>query len=174
MRRAFLTGTVMAAVAALSSCRSMPPDATSSAAKGTIEGTVVVVVDGDTLDVQTRNGRERVRLLGIDAPEVAHEKPGQCGADDALASLERLAYHKQVSVQADAKADERDRYGRLLAYVSDGSTDLGRVQVERGYAEAWHPRATTPPVRFKQYAYAAEQARARRAGAWATCLSPGR
>ena len=55
---------------------------------------VTAVVDGDTLRVEDLGGRElgRVRLLGIDAPEVAHPPaPEECYADQATDLLEELA-----------------------------------------------------------------------------------
>ena len=42
---------------------------------------MVRVVDGDTVQVKTRSGRElpRIRVLGISAPEIPHPgKPGEC------------------------------------------------------------------------------------------------
>ncbi|MFC7504048.1 thermonuclease family protein [Nocardioides sp. CPCC 206347] len=52
---------------------------------------VTAVVDGDTIRVETSGGRQhgRVRLLGIDAPEVAHPpEPAECYAADATGLLE--------------------------------------------------------------------------------------
>src|SRR5262245_61880895 len=64
--------------------------------------TVTHVVDGDTLDLSSG---ERVRLIGIDAPEV-----GACGADTATARLEALVLGQAVAVPGGAR-DDTDRYG---------------------------------------------------------------
>ena len=86
------------------------------------------VVDGDTVDV---GSGERVRLIGIDTPEV-----GQCGYAEASANLSRLVQGKTVKLTAGAR-DDVDHYGRLLRYVDlpDG-TDAGLAQIAGGFAIA--------------------------------------
>ena len=65
------------------------------------------VIDGDTFEL--RSG-EKVRLLGIDAPE-----KGQYYHDEATNRLRRLVEGKKVRLEKDVS--NRDRYGRLLRYV---------------------------------------------------------
>jgi endonuclease YncB( thermonuclease family) len=87
--------------------------------------------DGDTL----RLPGERIRLLGIDAPELAQtcwRKDGEewpCGkaAHNRLALLIR---DKVVTCEG----DQRDRYGRLLATCAVSGKDLGAVMVGEGLA----------------------------------------
>jgi endonuclease YncB( thermonuclease family) len=80
---------------------------------------VACTVDGDTLDVGQCGesaGGERVRLLGIDAPET--EKPGQeveCFADRAASELQRIAAGRYLTLTFDAECT--DTFGRTLAYV---------------------------------------------------------
>ncbi len=59
---------------------------------------VVRVLDGDTFDAtDSAGGRVRVRLLGIDAPEVAHgESAAECGAAAATRQLGRLVTGRRV------------------------------------------------------------------------------
>jgi endonuclease YncB( thermonuclease family) len=102
---------------------------------------VTHVVDGDTIDLG--NG-ERVRLVGIDTPEV-----GQCGYDEATAKMERLVLGKRVRLfESD---EDRDRYDRLLRYVEVAGKDAGLAQIRSGLAIArydsrdgygYHPRET--------------------------------
>lgn len=111
---------------------------------------VVRVIDGDTLDLRVRDGRyptTRVRLWGVDAPEIAHE-PGEVaepGADAATAYLRDQAQGATVILRLQDHR-MRGRYGRLLAYVElpDGS-DLNAGLIEQGLAKAddrWgHDRA---------------------------------
>ena len=80
-------------------------------------GTVEKVNDGDTLDVRTADGLHRVRLVGIDAPELAHGSPAQCGAQASKVALRTLAQGKEVTVVPDQVGDVSDRFGRRLAYV---------------------------------------------------------
>ncbi len=105
-----------------------------------ISGTVIRVVDGDTLHVQVRQRDETVRLLGIDTPE--SHRPGtpvECGARGATRALEALASGRRVRLVSDPTQDKRDRYGRRLAYVMlrGSGTDLGELMVRRGWAEVY-------------------------------------
>lgn len=72
--------------------------------------TVVRIVDGDTARMMFRGTEERVRFIGIDTPE--RGRPYFTEASDYAAK--HLA-GKEVLLELDI--DERDRYGRLLAYV---------------------------------------------------------
>jgi len=103
-------------------------------------GTVVSVTDGDTLRVRVDGSSERVRLVGLDAPE--SRKPGtpvECGAREASAALAKLAAGKRVRLRYDVTQDRRDRFDRLLAHVSlrgDEKT-LAERQLEAGHAEVY-------------------------------------
>lgn len=91
------------------------------------------VVDGDSLVV----GDERIRLRGIDAPELDQTclRGGDayaCGRDarEALAGL--VGSHPVACA-----AREEDRYGRLVADCLVGASELGRAQVAAGWAVAY-------------------------------------
>jgi endonuclease YncB( thermonuclease family) len=88
--------------------------------------TVSRIIDGDTLV----SGSERIRLYGIDAPEV-----GQRCADGATQRLVELA-GSQVRVEAGPRA--RDVYGRQLAYLyTEGGRSIDELLVAEGHAVAW-------------------------------------
>ena len=88
---------------------------------------VVEVYDGDTFLLA--NG-EKVRLLGINAPEI-----GEPGSDIARDYLENLLLHHRVRlVREDV---DRDKYGRLLRYVYLGNRFINEEMVARGYAESY-------------------------------------
>lgn len=96
-----------------------------------------IVVDGDTL----RCGSERVRLLGIDAPELpGHCQAGRnCAPGDPYASTESLRSALELGPVTIRRVG-KDRYGRTLALVSAGSTDLSCWQVSHRqaiYKPAW-------------------------------------
>jgi len=84
---------------------------------GPLTAHVTHVVDGDTIDVELRDGdEETVRYIGIDTPETV--KPGtpvECGGPRAHEANDKLVYGKTVTLRFDA--ERRDVYGRLLAYV---------------------------------------------------------
>ena len=140
---------------------------------------VTWVVDGDTIEVQIGgDGRERVRLLGIDTPELRAARGGaECGASAARVNLRRLVARgragARVRLHADpGSGDVRDRYGRLLAYADAPAGDLGEAQLRAGLARVYrhHGRRFS---RLARYRRAEAAARAHRRGIWAACQPPG-
>ena len=103
--------------------------------------TVAGVIDGDTLDIATPDGRyerTRVRLLGIDAPETYSEPsiPMFYGPQ-ATKHARQFALAKSVVVYLDAPNPTRGKYGRLLAYVQlPDSRFLNEVLLSEGCAYA--------------------------------------
>lgn len=106
-------------------------------------GTVIGVVDGDTVDIEIGGRGERVRLLGIDTPEVYVDDgrgPAECFGPEASAfTSELLAEGSDVRLERDVVG--RDDYGRLLAYVyllADGEVTGGNMVnktiVRQGFA----------------------------------------
>lgn len=93
------------------------------------------VVDGDTVDLVISDKVERVRLLLIDTPEHATDQPPQQPyAKDAQKRLEQLLTQaKQVDI-AYEKDGQRDKYGRLLAYVFVDGELVQDILVREGYA----------------------------------------
>lgn len=135
----------------------------------------VHVADGDTLELEVGGVVERVRLLGIDAPEVAaFGEPGECGAAEAKAALQGLVAAGTVVVLLDPVADQRDRFGRMLAYVEVDGVDVGRKLVERGLVGSWAPVSSARPQRSDDYDRLEDAARAAKTGSWATCERLGR
>lgn len=103
--------------------------------------TVVNVVDGDTLDINVpdgKNSRTRIRLLGIDAPEITSENPVVRGQGEKAAEFVRqVALGKPVTVYLDRTGQTRGKYGRLIAYLKlpDG-TFLNEILLGKGYVYA--------------------------------------
>ena len=127
-------------------------------------GHVDRVVDGDTLVVDG----ERVRLIGVDTPEsVKPGSPVECFGKEASAFLRRLLAGRRVRLETDV--EERDRYGRLLAYAHRRGDGLfvNAELVRRGYAT---PLTIPPNVRFAdRFAALARDAREGRRGLWSAC-----
>src|SRR5215210_1685857 len=105
-----------------------------------ISSKVLRVVDGDTVDVQFQDGStERLRLIGIDTPEVVDpRKPVQCFGREASAHAHELLDGQAVAIELDASQGQRDIFGRLLAYVwlPDGR-NFGEVMIADGVAHEY-------------------------------------
>jgi micrococcal nuclease len=137
-------------------------------------GTVVEVIDGDTVDVRVAGRTERVRLLGIDTPEsVDPDRPVEChGPEAAALTSELLPPGTAVVLERDEEA--RDRYGRLLAYVFRTADGLfvNEAIVAAGEAETL---SIAPNDAYAgRLAAAAAAARAAGAGLWGGCPVTGR
>lgn len=115
------------------------------AAARTVEGVVVRIVDGDTIRVRIADRIEKVRYIGVNTPEVHHRAKGeQPGGREAAQLNGELVASKRVRLELDVQ--ERDRYGRLLAYVWVGDLMINAEPVRRGYAQVM----TVPPnVRYR-------------------------
>lgn len=137
--------------------------------------TVERIVDGDTIDVVIDGREERVRLTGIDTPEIAHEasgdrpgNPAECFADEAHAfTASMLPIGTAVRLERDVVG--RDDYGRLLAYVyrSADGVFVNYEIVRQGYAQ---PLTIAPNVAFSDLMVrAARDAERDDAGLWSAC-----
>jgi len=121
--------------------------------------TVVKVVDGDTIHVRLGGRTEKVRYIGMDTPETHHPtKHEQPGGREATAINCRLVEGKTVRLELDVQ--ERDRYGRLLAYVYVGDVMVNAELVRLGYAQVM----TIPPNVAHQSRFVKLQREAREAG----------
>lgn len=125
--------------------------------------TVAHVYDGDTF--RTDKG-EKIRLLGINTPEIAHnDKPGEEMGQAARRLLKSLILGKRVQLEFDQ--ERKDSYGRTLAhvYLRDGSWINGRMIAE-GMA---HLYLFAPNFKHAEALQRLEQdTRSRHAGIWRT------
>ena len=99
--------------------------------------TVIRVVDGDTIDILLNGEIERVRYIGVNAPEWDTE------AGKISTQINRYITGDSISIQRD-KSD-RDKYGRLLRYVWNSDNQFVNCELlEAGAAEiAVYPPDTT-------------------------------
>jgi micrococcal nuclease len=125
--------------------------------------TVVNVVDGDTIDIDVRDGKykyTRIRLWGIDTPETKND---MYFSREAAEFTKKLTLGKQVTVYLEEHRT-RGYYGRLLAYVQlPDSRFLNEVLVSEGFAYA--------DLRFRhsfynKYKQLEAAARSRKKGLW--------
>lgn len=125
---------------------------------------VIRVVDGDTLIIDYNGTEERVRLIGVDTPESVHpneEKNTEFGKKASEFSKNYLE-NKEVTLEFDVQ--ERDQYGRLLAYVYLNNVMYNKTLLQEGYAKI----ATYPPnVKYvDDFTAIQEEARNNKKGLW--------
>jgi micrococcal nuclease len=120
---------------------------------------VTRVFDGDTLETA---GVGRVRLLGIDAPELGgrFERPAPF-AIEARDRLQALVLRRWIRLECDDT--RRDTYGRRLAYVFGGGELINVQLVREGLARV---SARTRLQHWDALWNAEQDAQARRRGMW--------
>ena len=115
----------IAVLALLLAAASGHSDVRRAGDEGVFYGPLVRVKDGDSLVVKVQGVAMDVRLSGIDAPEL--DQPYGREAKQALVSL---AAGRQLVVEP----LDTDRYGRTVAHVWNGETQLNTEMVKRGGA----------------------------------------
>jgi micrococcal nuclease len=112
---------------------------------------VVRIVDGDTLVLA---GGTRVRVLGIDAPEMEKDgRPADFLAHQAKATLGELTLNRKITLSYDRL--RYDHYGRLLAYLFLPDHTLVNAElVRRGLARVYF---IAPNLRYQKVLLAAQQ-----------------
>ena len=168
-RRTHVRRVALAALLLAASCSGGGSGSGAAPPEGLPAGRDVVVTsitDGDTL----RAGDERVRLIGVDTPEVSGGV--ECYGREATAALADLVpVGSRVRLVADVQAT--DRYGRTLAYVyrlPDGAF-VNLALARDGFAR---PLAIRPDVAHEDaFAAAAAEARSAGRGLWSSCEGGG-
>ena len=154
-----LIATAALGVAALASPRSAPPITRSESVL------VRAVLDGDTIDVSTFG---RVRLLGIDAPEVGRrfDTPAPF-AVEARERLKTLVWHRWVRLEREGPA--LDAYNRHLAYVmTEDGVFVNAALVRDGLARV---SARIPLTRLPELQRAEADAQRSHRGMWGSAPS---
>ena len=102
--------------------------------------TVYRVIDGDTF---VTNKGDKVRMIGIDAPEI----PSLEGIKSKM-YLYDLIKGKTITLQKDNYSHDKDKYGRLLRYVYLNGQDVNLLMLKQGYAKQYNYFYFN---KFKQY-----------------------
>jgi micrococcal nuclease len=154
----------------------VPPVSWRGPGRVVANAVVVRSIDGDTIGVRLGGegdgAEETVRLIGIDTPETKRpDTPVQCFGPQASAATAAVLPDRTL-VRLEIDVEERDRYGRLLAYVyrADDGLFVNLELARRGYAQL----LTYPPnvAHVDELVAAVSDARADRLGLWAAC-GPG-
>jgi micrococcal nuclease len=140
------------------------PSALSWGVSPPATGKVVYVCDGDTIILETG---ERIRYLGIDAPEVAHESSrAECFGDDARKLNSEMVLHKQVSLHYDEEMT--DPHGRLLAYVLLPDGRCANLEILRAGC-AYVFRTSREFRRLEEFLLVQREAMRSLKGMWGAC-----
>jgi endonuclease YncB( thermonuclease family) len=136
--------------------RAVAPSRVLSGTGTDIKG-LATVIDGDTIEIRGM----RIRLFGIDAPEDGQfctrgGRPWLCGSEAAL-QLDSFVKHFEVICDA----QDRDRYGRLVAICRTSRGDIGEWIVSKGLALDW------PRYSSGRYAKNQDMAKSQKLGMWA-------
>jgi endonuclease YncB( thermonuclease family) len=126
----------------------------------TVAGTVVRVIDGDTIEVLIDHEPVRVRLSAIDAPEIGRGRidPGQPFGQASRQSLSELTANHAVTIHDDGI----DQYGQMLGTVYDGPININARQVDRGMAWVDRRSSLDPALMWLEY-----RAKSAKRGLWA-------
>ncbi len=124
-----------------------------------VEGKIKKVFDGDTFNVETKDGKVYlIRMLGIDAPEM-----NQDFGDKSQKKLSDLLLGKDATVII----RKRDSSGRYIGTVYSGGEDINLLQIETGMAEYFKQNGYEPMgVDRKLYEQAQQKARTEQKGLW--------
>lgn len=176
MRRLPLAFVVIALLVAVLAARQVqvPADSAPVVASGPVVaglGTVLEVLDGDTVRVRMAGYEGPVRIVGIDTPEIEHPgKPAGCFGEQAAAATRAWLQGRSVSIVP--ALEQRDRYDRLLARIVPrdgpiGGRDLARTLALSGFARELPiaPNTQDAPAIAEQVRTAQRHAR----GLWAAC-----
>lgn len=118
----------------------------------TLKGQIVGVHDGDSATLRTNSQTYKLRLQGIDAPEL-----GQEFGRRSKQGLSDLIFGTEVSVTDMGK----DRYGRTLAIIHCDGVNINQKMVEQGWA--WHYKKYSSD---KQLSKGESLARKEKKGLW--------
>jgi endonuclease YncB( thermonuclease family) len=152
----FLIAVFPGSAQAETACPARQPDETAR---------VRYVHDGDTVHLE--DGR-KVRLIGINAPELAHDDtPAQAFAIEARDALRAAIASHDYRVGLVYGTERHDRYGRTLAHLftPDGDNLQARLLLQGMAAAIAHP----PNIAYSDcYAMQEQSARCKGAGIWST------
>jgi micrococcal nuclease len=117
---------------------------------------VLTIWDGDTFDVRFLNGvKDRIRIIGIDAPEATDNPKAWKDAKNNPKSLRRIiakgkrsarflqsVLRKGDTVELTLESKQRDKYNRLLAHVWYKDVSIDSLMVAKKFAKKWVNKKT--------------------------------
>jgi len=155
-------------IALLLLCLACPFPAIAKEPIHVVQGMVVKVADGDTITVNSDGNKVKVRLYGIDAPEVQRmnhktgyvSKLGQPYGDEASRALASKVLRQRVRVEV----MDIDRYRRSVCVVWKDGRNVNQEMVAEGWAWAYRQYLDRP--HSSEYVSLEEKARRLHRGLW--------
>lgn len=125
-----------------------------------LTGTVIAVHDGDTLTLKSGDKERKIRLAGIDAPELS-----QTYGVESRNALREVVLNRDLKVET----FKTDRYGRYVGKVSFDGQDINLTQVHSGMAWVYTSYLTEMSVVDKRiYLNAESNSKSKGLGLWKT------
>lgn len=113
------------------------------------------IIDGDSIEI----GNSKIRLYGIDAPELGQDCRDRSGATYACGRLAKRHLEKVAKGTVTCEVVETDQYRRDVSICYAGDIDLGAAMVSAGWARAYLSYSL-------RYASEEQTARSARRGLW--------
>lgn len=136
--------------------------------KYTEEVVVAQVFDGDTFSAKINGVTEKIRILGIDTPEVSGGyKDAECFGENASVFTKKKLTGKIVTLYESKIGDKTDKYGRFLRYVEFEKKDFGELLILEGYAQSYKK---FPHDRKLEYNQSEKNAKDQKKGLWGKCF----
>ncbi|PSH00373.1 MAG: hypothetical protein BRC30_03895 [Nanohaloarchaea archaeon SW_7_46_7] len=139
---------------------------------------VTDVIDGDTVEINLNGTVEKVRLLGVDTPEVHVEvRPGKYRnipdtertrkclrkwGEKASQYAKNQLSNRKVEFKKDPLSDTRGNYGRILGYIKTNSTNFNHKLIEKGLAQVYESEFT----QLEKFQEAEKEAQEQLKGLW--------
>lgn len=120
---------------------------------------IIRVIDGDTVVTQDN---QKIRLIGIDTPEININNPQKCLGDLATIKMKELLQDRYVTLEKDIS--HTDQYNRLLRYIWVDNQLINEVLLQQGYAQI---ETINPDTKYQHRLSAAQtQAKNQHLGLW--------
>lgn len=135
---------------------------------------IVSIIDGDTVELsftderpEGMNDHERVRLCGVDTPEMHYhmDEDPDFYAQEATDFTRRSLSGRFVMFMLDSVSDSRDRYGRAIGYVLADGENFNRKLISEGYAR-YYGHYNFESKMMTDFLLAEKEARANKKGMW--------
>ena len=126
---------------------------------------VKYVIDGDTIVISTDDGDKKVRLIGVDTPEIESiYRSRECFGEEASNFLKEKLNNQVVYIEFDKTQGDLDKYGRLLRYIWLQGELINKEINLAGYGEEYTYRV---PYKYqKDFLEAEEKASEAKIGLW--------